>query len=83
VEAIGDLDGWGARGRGGGVGYPVRQGDGGNGAGGGEEEGPEGYAVDYATHGVRWEGEEVEEWCAVLCGTERGAVKLEKFMREV
>lgn len=50
MKAVGDVDGRVVGGGGGGVGYPLGQDDGGEGAGGGGEEGPEGDAVDYATH---------------------------------
>lgn len=50
MQAVGDLDRTGAVGSRSCVGDPVGQGDGGDCEGGGEEEGPEGDAVDDATH---------------------------------
>ena len=42
-----------------GVGYPVGKGDGCDCAGGGAEEDPKGYAVDYASRHCGWRGEEL------------------------
>lgn len=66
MQAVGDVDGMGAVGGRCRVGDPVGQGDGGDCEGGGEKEGPEGDAVDDATH-VFLEGS-VAAGCATVGG---------------